>query len=211
MKIYVAVVAAVLMACGSSTTTGGVGGGTGTGGGEGTGGGTTGAGGGTSGTGGGSGAVALTIAECQADMDLFINKNCTDKAQWEAAKAMVCPKIGNTSATLCNAALVRAKACDAQFKTATIACNGLGATDSADPCAVDVLLGVFCVASTNNNNCAGIPCGSVLDCPTGFGCNVKMAKCFKDSASCLGLPCSSSLHCPTNQACNSSISQCVKN
>jgi len=112
-------------------------------------------------------------------MDLFIAKNCADKAQWETAKTVVCPKIGNTSATLCNAALVKAKACDAQFKMATLGCTALGSTDSLDPCAFDVLLGVLCVASTNNNLCAGIACMSSTDGPTAQTCNNAIGQCVK--------------------------------
>ncbi len=144
-------------------------------------------------------------------MDKFVAQSCNDKAAWETAKTVVCPKSTNASSALCNAPLVKAKNCHAQFQTAMLMCTALGQTDSADPCAVDVLLGVFCVASTNNNSCFATPCTSSLDCGTGFSCNERTGRCYNTSANCVGLPCSSSLHCPTNQTCNNAAGQCVRN
>ena len=201
MKTLLTMVFALTFVACSSGATGGVGGGSAGGG----------AGGGTGGgTGGGSAGVALTIAECETDMQRFVDKACADASSWTTAKTMVCPKIGNTSSgVLCNAALVKAKTCQAQFQTATLFCQ-LGVTDTTDPCGVDVLLGVLCVATTNSLNCASTACASSTDCPTNFSCNDKTQKCFNTSAYCVGLPCSSSVHCPTGETCNSAVGQCVK-
>ena len=207
MKIAFALALSVVLAgCGSSGTGGAGGGSTGGGAGGGTGGGTAGGSGG--GTGGGSAGVALTVAECDADAAKFEGANCTDKSNWTAVRSTFCPKIPNTP--LCNPSLVKAKACHAQFQTATMTCT-LGNADTTEVCAVDVLFGLYCLVAINNLNCAGTACTSSLDCATNYGCNEKVGKCFNQSAVCYGLPCTSSLHCPTGQTCNSAAGQCVKN
>lgn len=210
-----------LMACsgGSGTSETGTGGGTsgsgggtsGTGGGtSGTGGGSSGTGGGTSGTGGGTSSATLTVSECEQDMDRFAAAHCADESQWTSAKTLICAKIPNTTSAPCTSALTKAKTCHTQFQQAMIFCS-LGATDSSDPCAVDVLLGVFCVASVNSNLCMATQCMYDTDCPSGYGCNDKTLRCFKKDAPCLGLPCKYATDCPGGFTCNDAIAQCVRN
>jgi hypothetical protein len=212
--LLVSVVLTLSVGCGSSGGGSGGGAGGGSGGGSSGGGAGGGSAGGTGGgagggSGGGSGGVALTVAECQQEMGRFESANCADKATWTAVKTDICPKSTNTTSALCNDALVKAKACHTQFQTATIACV-LGNTDSQDPCAVDVLMGVLCVNAMNNNFCAATTCASFTDCGSGYGCNDKTKRCFNNSNNCIGLPCSSFTDCPTGQTCNSGIKQCVK-
>lgn len=185
---------------------GGAGGGSAAGGGAG--GGTAGGAGG--GAGGGAASAALTVAECETDMGRFEAANCADQSGWTMAKTTVCPKIPNATSALCAAPLTKAKACHAQFQSAALACV-LGATDSSDPCAVDVLLGVLCVAAMNNNACAGASCMYSTDCPTGYTCNDKTDRCVNTSASCVGLPCLYGTDCPTGQTCNNATGQCNRN
>ncbi len=183
---------------------------TGTGGGSGAAGGTGGTAGGTGGNAGGTASgTALSVSECETDMQRFADAMCTDAAQWTMAKTVVCPKLPNTTSAPCAAALEKAKTCHAQFQSATIGCV-LGQTDSADPCAVDVLLGVFCAASVNSNLCMATQCMYSTDCPTNYSCNDKTRRCFKTDAPCLGLPCKYSTDCPTGYTCNNAIEQCVR-
>jgi hypothetical protein len=145
-------------------------------------------------------------------MDKMAATNCADKNDYATAKTAVCPKIGSTvSATACATPLTKAETCQSQFQSATFTCNGLGVTDSTDTCAVDVLLGVFCVAAMNNNNCASAQCMYSTDCPTDWSCNTQTGRCFNQSFSCPGLPCQYSTDCPTNQTCNSGTGQCNRN
>lgn len=199
-----------LVAC-SSGSTGGTGGGSAATGG-GAGGGTAGgAGGGTAGgSGGGSGGATITVAECGAEMDKFVSANCSDKNDYATAKTVICPKITNASSSLCNAALTRAKTCHAQFLAATVACNGLGVTDTTDPCGIDVLLATYCVGAVNTIGCASTLCQSSTDCGTNSSCNNKTGKCYLYTSNCIGLPCTSSTDCPTGETCNTALSQCVK-
>lgn len=190
----------VLMACGPSGSTG-VGGGEGGGAGGGMAGG--------AGGGGGSGAATLSVSECETDMAKFEGANCADQSGWTMMKTTLCPKLPNATAALCETPLKKAKACHAQFQSATMVCT-LGQTDSADPCAVDVLLGVLCVATMNSNQCAGISCMYNSDCPTGYACNDKTDRCVSSSASCIGLPCKYNADCPTGLTCNNGTGQCNK-
>jgi hypothetical protein len=192
----------------------GSGGGSGGGGsGGGSGGGATGGGTGGGATGGGTGggaASGLSVAECNADMDKLASVGCADASNWTMAKTAICAKIPNASSALCADALTRARACQTQFVGATFGCV-LGSTDSSDPCAVDVLLGVYCVAAMNNSSCAAAACQYSTDCPTNFGCNSKTGKCFNSSAYCVGVPCTFGVDCPTGETCNSALNQCVRN
>lgn len=203
-----------LVACGAGVEspadggTGGGGGTTGTGGGSG--GGAGGGSGGGAGGGGGSSAEQLSVSECQTDMDRFASAQCGDQSYWSAMSSTICPKIPNATTALCAAPLTRAKTCHAQFQTATIACNGFGQADSADPCAVDVLYGVLCVAAMNNNYCASASCTYNQDCPTGYTCNDRTKRCVNTSHNCIGLPCTYNQDCPTGETCNNAIGQCSK-
>ena len=122
-------------------------------------------------------------------------------------KTDVCPKIPNATSALCATPLTRAKACHAQFQTAALACV-LGSTDSSDPCAVDVLLGVLCVSTMNSNFCAGVTCTYNSDCPSNYSCNDRTKRCVNNSANCTGLPCTYNSDCPTGQTCNNGTGQC---
>lgn len=191
-----------LMACGApQPMTTGTGGGAATAGGS----------GGSGGSGGGSISMgmALTVSECETDMQRFADAMCTDASQWTMAKTVVCPKIPNPTSAPCDAALAKAKTCHSQFQSAAIGCV-LGQTDSADPCAIDVLLGVFCVASVNSNLCMATQCMYNADCSTGYSCNDKTRRCFKTDAPCLGLPCKYNFDCPTGYTCNNAVEQCVR-
>ncbi len=144
-------------------------------------------------------------------MDRFAAANCSDQNNWLMTKSTICPKIPNTTSAPCEAALTRAKSCHAQFQQASIACNSFGQTDSNDPCAVDVLMGVFCVATVNSGVCMATACTYDSDCTTGYKCNAKTDRCFRTDAPCLGLPCSYNSDCPTGHTCNNALSQCVRN
>ncbi len=154
--------------------------------------------------------MTLSVAECETDMARFEAANCSDQSGWTMVKTTICPKLPNTTSMLCETPLTKAKACHAQFQTAQLACV-LGQTDSTDPCAVDVLLGVLCVAAMNNNTCAGATCMYNSDCPTGYSCNDKTDRCVNTSASCVGLPCTYNADCPTGQTCNNGTGQCNRN
>lgn len=52
-------------------------------------------------------------------------------------------------------------------------------------------------------------CKNALDCATNYGCNTKTGHCFRqDDSLCTGTPCNDSLDCPKSEHCNSAEGVC---
>jgi hypothetical protein len=148
-----------------------------------------------------------TEAECNQDMDHFVAAGCQDASMFTALKSSCAMLMTSMSSALCEEPLSRADAAHDEFQSAQLFCS-VGQTDTDSTSAVNVLLGVLCVTTVNNVNCAGMACNYDADCPNGYGCNSATDYCVKDNAACVGLPCEYNADCPNGMTCNSATEQC---
>lgn len=151
----------------------------------------------------------FTKASCEKAMDRFIGAACPDASYWTKLKNSACSALNTSQSTShCATPLQKANSAVPNLQGATFSCV-MGATDTTSVAAVDVLLGVLCVATVNNNDCAGVSCKYNSDCPSNYSCNDAIKRCYrKDASFCVGLPCKYNMDCPTGLTCNNGTGQC---
>lgn len=156
--------------------------------------------------------TSLTQANCNSAMDMLAAAGCSDSSYWTQMKNHACTRLStNLTTTHCQTPLQRAQSSYPDIQGGDFYCNG-GSTDSTSVAAVDVLLGVLCAATVNNNDCAGVTCQYNSDCPSEYSCNDATERCYQNSASfCAGLPCIYNSDCPDNLTCNDGTGQCNLN